>query len=260
MSQSSLFLERPSWLHRWHPLTKLLLALLGLVIASLLPKIEWLAAYFLLIQIPLAAMGRFLAPFIKSILIVIGPFFLSLAIIQGFFSPGEEVLFSLASFTFTQEGLLTGLSIAMRILVALSATILLMMTTRPDKLMLALREKGLPNAIAYIALTALQIFPRFQDRAKVILDAQQARGLELNVPILRRLTLLIPMISPLILGSIINVEERAMALESRAFNYPGPKTQLTPLLDSPSQKIFRSLLLVIIFVLLGARIIGWFPQ
>ena len=138
--------------------------------------------------------------------------------------------------------------------------ILLMMSTRPDRLMLALREKGLPNAIAYIVLTALQIFPRFQDRAKEILDAQQARGLDLKVPFFRRLTLLIPVISPLILSSIIDVEERAMALESRAFNYSGPKSHLTPLIDSFPQKLFRSLLLVSMFYLLFARIIGLIAQ
>ena len=233
---------------------------MGLVIAVLIPKIEWVAAYFVFMQIPLAALGRILSPFFKFIFIVIWPFILSLAIIQGFFAPGVKILFSFASFSFTQEGLLAGLSIALRILVALSATILLMMSTRPDKLMLALREKGLPNAIAYIVLTALQIFPRFQDRAKVIIDAQQARGLELEVPFFRRITLLIPMISPLILGSIIDVEERAMALESRAFNYPGSKTHLTQLHDSQPQRIFRSLLLVTMFILLAARIVSWWPQ
>jgi len=260
MSVSTLYIDRKSLLHNWHPLTNLLLALLGLASASLLSSLETVAALFLFIHIPLAVIARIFLPFLKSIFFIIWPFVLSLSIIQGFFSPGEKVLFSFASFSFTQEGLLAGLSIALRILVALSAMILLMMSTRPDRLMLALREKGLPNAIAYIVLTALQIFPRFQDRARVILDAQQARGLELDVPFIRRLPLLIPVISPLILSSIIDVEERAMALESRAFNYPGPKTQLTQLFDSPSQKIFRSLLLVIIFVLFGARFIGWLPQ
>jgi energy-coupling factor transporter transmembrane protein EcfT len=135
-----------------------------------------------------------------------------------------------------------------------------MMSTRPDRLMLALREKGLPNAIAYIVLTALQIFPRFQDRANVILDAQQARGLELQVPIFRRLPLLVPMISPLLLSSIVDVEERAMALESRAFNFPGKKSQLLLLQDSAAQKVLRFSLLVAILALIITRIFGLFPQ
>lgn len=259
MRASSLFLERQSPLHRWHPLTNLLLALLGLAVAAVIPNVEWVAAYFIFVQMPLAILGSLLRSFAKATFMVIWPFILSLAIIQGFFSPGKHILFSLAAFSFTSEGLLAGLSIALRILVALSATILLMMSTRPDKLMLALREKGMPNAIAYIVLTSLQIFPRFIDRANIILDAQQARGLELEVPLYRRLPLLLPMISPLLLSSIVDVEERAMALESRAFNFPGPKSQLDQLHDSLSQRLFRTLLLVVMPALLLARILGVYP-
>jgi energy-coupling factor transport system permease protein len=260
MRASSLFLDRQSPLHRWHPLTNLLIALLGLVIASMLTSLEWVAAYFVLVQISLSVSGQIFAPFIKSIFFVIWPFILSLAIIQGFFSPGEEILFTLSSFTFTQEGLFAGLSFALRILVALSAMILLIMTVRPDRLMQALREIGLPKSIAYIVLTALQIFPRFQDRANVILDAQQARGLEMQVNWICRIPLLVPMISPLLLSSIVDVEERAMALESRAFNYPGQRSQLSQLLDSQSQKLFRALLLLAVAALLLSRIASIFQR
>lgn len=252
-----MFLDRQSIVHRWHPLTKAALALLGLVAAAALPDAGWALLYFTLIQVPLAAMARILGPFLRSAGLVIWPFALSLALIQGFFTPGTTDLFSLGNFTFTLEGLQAGLSVAARLLLALGATLQLMLSTRPDRLMLALRELGLPNAIAYIVLTALQIFPRFQERASVILDAQQARGLELQVNIFRRLPLLVPMVSPLILGSIVEVEERAMALETRAFNHPGERSQLESLEDSSVQRVSRWVLLALCVGLITTRLMGW---
>jgi energy-coupling factor transport system permease protein len=129
-----------------------------------------------------------------------------------------------------------------------------MLTTRPDKLMLALRQKGLPESLAYIVLTALQIFPRFQDRARVILESQQARGLEIEVNFLRRLRLLVPMVAPLILGSIVDVEERAMALEARAFNHPGAKTSWLELEDDARQRLLRAALLLAMLALIVWRV------
>jgi energy-coupling factor transport system permease protein len=126
-----------------------------------------------------------------------------------------------------------------------------MMSTRPDWLMLALTEIGLPGSVAYVVLTAIQIFPRFQERAQVILEAQQARGLEIKVNMFRRLRLLVPLMGPLVLSSIVDTEERAMALEARAFSRPGKKTSLLLLKDSLWQRIARWILMLIAFVLIA---------
>ncbi len=254
--RSSLFINRESPIHRWHPLTKAMLTLLGFLVAGLVPDEKWVLAYFAFVQLPLAALARIFKEYLRAVFVVIWPFVLSLSLIQGFFNPGESVLFSLGAYSFTLEGLQAGLSVALRIMLALGATLQLMLTTRPDRLMLALRELGLPNAITYIVLTALQIFPRFQDRANVILDAQQARGLEMKVNIFRRIPLLVPMVSPLILGSIVEVEERAMALETRAFNHPGEQSQLETLQDTVGQRILRWVLLLLSLVLVVLRAMG----
>lgn len=254
MQSSSLYIERHSGLHALHPLTKLALLGLCLVLAFALPDITWLLGVFGLLLV-LAAWGIILAPYARSALNIIVPFVISLALIQGFFAGGETALFALGRFTFTLAGLLAGLTVAARLLVALGGTLLLMLSTRPDHLMLALTERGLPQALGYIVLTALQIFPRFQDRARVILEAQQARGLETQVNVVKRLRLLVPLIGPLILASIVDVEERAMALEARAFSRPGPKTSLITLHDTRSQALLRAALLLAALALVAWRLL-----
>jgi energy-coupling factor transport system permease protein len=100
----------------------------------------------------------------------------------------------------------------------------------------------LPQQIAYIILTSLQIIPRFQSKAQTILDAQRSRGLETEGTLIHRLRMIVPLISPLIMSSIIELDERAIALEARAFSRTEPKTSLITLEDSRFQSALRWLL------------------
>jgi energy-coupling factor transport system permease protein len=254
VQRTTLYIVGQSGLHALHPLTKLVFTGLFLTFAAVLPNIVFLILAYILILLPLAAGGRILGPYLRGTLSVVLPFAISLAVIQGFFSGGQTVLFELGRFTYTLEGLIKGETVAARILLAMGGAFLLMLSTRPDHLMLALSQRGLPNSLAYIVLTALQIFPRFQDQARIILEAQQSRGLETKVNAFRRLGLLVPLTGPLILSSILDVEERAMALEARAFSRRGTRTSLIQLKDSFAQRMLRGLILIAILLLIMARI------
>jgi len=249
-----LYLDKGSGLHQLHPLSKLAFTFFFLICAAALPGLDWLLAAYFFLLLPLAGWGQVTAPFLRSSWAVITPFVISLSLIQGFFTGGETVLFSLGRFAFTFEGWLAGLTVAARILVALGGALLLTLTTRPDALMQALTQRGLPNSLAYIVLSSIQIFPRFQDRAQLILQAQQARGLETGGNLVRRLKLLVPLSGPLILSSIVDVEERAMALEARGFSRPGRKTSLLVLRDSQAQRLLRFVLLLLGLGLITLRV------
>jgi energy-coupling factor transport system permease protein len=256
MATPTLYLHRQSGLHSLHPLTKLTLTGLFFVAAATLSNLWFVVGVYVLCLLPLAVWGKVIKPFVKTNLLLIWPFALSLFIIQGFFAPGEQILFEVGPFTYTLEGFWLATRFASRILVWLSAATLLMITTRPDKLMLALIERGLPRQIAYIILTSLQIIPRFQDRAEVILDAQRSRGLETEGSFLHRFRTLVPLVTPLILSSVLELDERAIALEARGFSREGKRTSLIHLEDGPIQVILRWILLISILALIGIWIMG----
>lgn len=260
MSTTTLYLPRQSALHSFNPLTKLALVSIAVTAGAVLPESIWVLAIFVFFLVPLAAWGRVLPTFLRSSLLLIWPFALSLFIIQGFFSPGEEILFRLGPFSLKLEGILLAANYSARILTWLSAVILLMLITRPDHLMLALAERGLPHQIGYIILTALQIIPRFQKRAETILDAQRARGLETEGNLLQRLRALIPLTAPLILSSILELDERAIALEARGFTHKGQRTSLTELSDTNAQVAFRWIIWIGIITLIVATVAGWLPS
>lgn len=251
MQSPTLYIDRPSGLHALHPLSKLAISSVFLFAAATLPSSWLVLATYVVGLLPLAYWGKVFKPFIRTNAILIWPFALSLFIIQGLFTPGEQVLLQIGPFSLTLEGIALAWTFTTRLLVWLGAATLLMICTRPDHLMLSLTEIGLPRQIGYIVLTAMQIIPRFQGRAEMILDAQQARGLETRGSLIHRLRQLIPLVSPLIISSLLELDERAIALEARGFSRRGPRTSLIQLQDTSWQHWLRWATVALNLLLLG---------
>ncbi len=222
----SLFVARASGLHRLHPLTKLSLAGFLLLAGLVLPGLWTTYAVFLVMVLPLAAWGRVLKESVGAIGRVVLPFALSVFLIQGFLWTNGTPLVGVGPVSLKQEGVIFAVGSAGRILIIVSSFILFALTTRPDVLMVALTQRGFPASLAYIVVATIQIVPRFQAKAAAILDAQRSRGLETEGGLLLRARAVLPLVVPLILSSLVDVEERALAIEARAFNHPGPKTSL----------------------------------
>lgn len=253
----SVILYRPSatGLQQANPITKLVLAGVFLLSAATLRSLLLLLAVFVIGIMPLAAWSRVLTALLRTCARLIWPFALSLSIIQGFFTPGSTYLLVLGPLALKVEGLMAAAMFTSRILVGLGAATLLMLTTRPDMLMQALVQRGLPRQFAYIVVTALQIIPSFQAKAQAILDAQRSRGLETEGGLGRRARALVPLIGPLVLGSLMGLEERAIALEARAFARRGPRTSLRTVPDSRSQAVIRWILVAIMVLLVVYRVL-----
>ena len=252
---ATLFAARPSAVHALNPLTKLTLAIGAVVAAAALETLPAVLAVYLLVLVPLAARAQVLPIFLRTCARVVWPFALSLFPIQGFFAEGTNILFTLGPFSLKAEGLWIAAFLTARLLVGLGAATLLMLTTRPDHLMQSLVQRGLPGQLAYIVVTALQIIPGFQARAQAILDSQRSRGLETEGGLLRRVRALAPLVSPLLLGSLMDLEERAIALEARAFTRQGTKTSLTELQDGRGEPAARALLIALMLGVVALRFV-----
>lgn len=253
----SLYIPRESGMHRLHPLTKLALVILCLVLGLFLPGVWLTYIAFAVVILPLAAWAGILSPFLRAVFKTALPIVISLFLVQGLFWPGGTPILNLGPVSFKQEGVDFAIRSAGRFIMVISSFLLLTFTTRPDGLMLALSQRGVPNSIAYIMLATLQIVPRFQAKANTILDAQRSRGLETEGNLLVRLRALLPLIQPLLLGSIVDIEERAIALEVRAFGRTNPKTSLLVLHDSRAQRWARWLLMLAALAVIGWRIYLW---
>lgn len=255
--ETGLYLPGDGLLHRWHPLTKLALMVSAFMLgfAQLLTvwTVPLLAPLLGLVVAGLVALdgAETLRVWARRQALVLAPIYLSLILVNGFFFPGaERILWRLGPFGLTLEGLLFAAGIAGRLFLLTGATLLLLLTTQPADLTLGLTMVGIPREISYLVIAAIQLIPRMQARANAILDAQRARGLRTEGGPLVRLRALLPLAGPLIGGALLETDERALALEARAFRAPGPKTSLRLLEDTRTQQVVRRGMLLGSFAIL----------
>ena len=209
------FVTGASWLHRRHPLTKLLALALILLTAVLLPPV---ILPILALAIAAAAWtAGLLRPMARAMRIP-ALLLLSILVVNGFFYPGaKDQILTVGPLSLSREGLTFGLISAGRVLVAFLASVAFLFTTLADDMLESLIARGASHRIAFVVLSAVQMVPRMQARAGAILEAQQARGLSLEGSFARRLRALVPLIAPVLLGSLVDVRERTFALEARGF-------------------------------------------
>jgi energy-coupling factor transport system permease protein len=214
-----------------------------------------LALFF--VTVILAIIGGVAPSILSTVFKLLLPVTLSLFLIQGILFPpagATPLPWSIGPIRLTYEGLLFAYLISVRLLVLSTTVLLVLRTTHPADLVFALTSSGLPRSIGYILLVSLQIVPDMTARATAILEAQRSRGLETQRG-LSQARAIVPLLGPLVVGALVDVEERAMALESRAYTAPGPKTSLRELVDTTGQRIARWLILLGIAALIAWRIL-----
>jgi energy-coupling factor transporter transmembrane protein EcfT len=248
-----MYVARESGLHSLHPLTKISLTLL-FVSAGLAMPGNW-TGYFIVVFIifPLAFWGHVFQNLLSVTWKVSLPFAISVILIQSFFWGEGTPVFEIGLLSPKWEGILFAAVSMGKIILVMSGFLLFSMTTRPDALMITLKQAGVPSSIAYIIVTTLQIVPSFQRKALTILDAQRSRGLETEGNLYVRAKAFVPIILPLVLGSLMEVEERAIAIESRGFNSGKKETSLIEIPDTSLQKVIRR---IVIFSISGLIIFG----
>lgn len=239
MSSVSIYVARESGLHKLNPVTKFILTLFLLVLGLAIPGVWTSYIILIFVIIPLAVWGDVSRRLSQIVLSISWPFILSVFIIQTLFWGKGTTLFEFGPFVPKLEGAIFAFTSSGRILMVMADFILFSLTTRPDTLMISLKQAGLPSALAYIIVTTLQLVPQFAAKANSILNAQRSRGLETQGNIFVRARALLPLILPLVIGSLMEVEERAIAIEARAFNSKHKETSLIEIPDSQTQRFFR---------------------
>jgi energy-coupling factor transport system permease protein len=253
------FLGRPgpSAYHRLNPLTKATLAtataVAAVVLGGLIGPILLVAAAVILPALVAGVLPRL----IRTALLLALPIALSAFLVNLFFFPGgQTVLLRIGPIVATAEGMAFALEILVRILAISGAVTLFYLTTRPADLVLDLERRGVSPRIGFVANASVQTVPAMVDRAGQITAAQRARGLDTEGSLWRRIRGVVPIVGPVILGSIAEVEERTMALEARGFTRPGRRTLLWSPRDSRAQGLARWALLALLAALVVIRITG----
>lgn len=252
--RSNLYIERDSPLHRLNPLTKLTLVI-SIVLIGFFAPWYWTATVLFVLVLPLlSAWGQIFVPFVRGLFKLIIPFALFLFVVQSVFAPGTTTLFRVWFLSVERESVEGAFLIASRIANMGAAFLLFLLSTHPSRLMTDLSRRGAPAMLTYIIISTLQIIPQMRSKASTIIDAQRARGLETEGGVMQRVRALLPLVGPLVFGSLVDVEERAIAIEARGFRLARPRTSLTVVPDSPAQNAVRIALIVVTLLVIGARL------
>ncbi len=239
----ALYVERDSLIHKMDPLTKIMYVIVSIAITYILP-VHLFVITVTAITIALLIIGKVFRKIfpiiILSLLLII-----SIIIVQGaFHQSNETVLFSIGVISFYKEGLSYALLLTLRVINMLCAFGVLILTTKSDELVERLIKIGMSPKIGYIILSVLQLIPQMRATVDKITDAQRARGMETEGNLLVRTKAFIPLIGPVVLNTLNDTRERAIALEMRGFNMKHQKTFLNETRLYRYQGIIQLLLIV----------------
>ncbi len=137
------------------------------------------------------------------------------------------VAFIGAGYTVTARSLENAVAMTLRFVVLVESFSIFFLTTSPDNLGLALEQTHIPYEFSFAFTTAVRFVPVLAEEAQTIMDAQKARGLELERGnFLKRIRNYIPILIPLIVSAIRRSLELAEAMESRAWGATKNRTNL----------------------------------
>jgi energy-coupling factor transport system permease protein len=240
-------------LHRAHPYTPLALAasLLLVVFAFGSPGAVGAAV---LAAVVLAAAGGVLGYTARPAFVIGFTTWVLLLVLHGLLGPGPFV--ALGPLSVSAPGLRRALVLGCRLTAILVAFLTVLAVVSPARLVDAMTERGVPFARMYLLVSTLTLVPRLRARAAQILEAQQCRGLRLGGSPLARIAALGPLVLPLVLGALAEVDEQVLALDARGAGRPGRRTALDPPGDSALQRTVRWAVLLLAAAAFAAKFAG----
>lgn len=239
-----LFIPGNSWLHTLHPFNRLVYILLTGAAVYLLPKTNCVACFFIALNLILALSAGIVQPSWRFLWRTLLPLCLFMIPIQGFLYPGNSTaLFTIGPACFSLEGLQFALGVLVKLTAILGSSLLFVFCTNPLDLITSITQAGLPQAAAYLIGSPLLLLPVVRLRLATIQAAQQSRGLRSGGNFIVRFLAIFPLLAPLVLSSLVEIEQRSIVLELKNFNNPGPKTSLRKVRDSTAQRFVRWTLL-----------------
>jgi energy-coupling factor transport system permease protein len=248
--------RQPSGFYRsLNPATKLAVAALEVVAAFLVPG--WLGPGAVLGAVVAVAVASRTLRGVVTIGLAALPLVVSILVVNLFLLPGaSDPIVRSGPFAPTWSGLRFGLLTTARLLAFSSAITVAYLTTPIDDMLADLSRRGLGRRGMFVVGAAFQKVPRTLERAGEIMDAQRARGLDTEGRIWRRFRGIVPLAAPLVLGALTEVEERAMALEARAFTAPGRLTLLRVPRDTAADRALRWLALLALAGVVAVSLLG----
>ncbi|HLN46241.1 MAG: energy-coupling factor transporter transmembrane component T family protein [Chloroflexota bacterium] len=210
-------------IHNLDPRVKFVYVIAIFVAAILFSQILPLVVLFF-VQVPFVLLARVQKQWLRSLrgALFLAVFIFVLNILTRWWQAG---------FVFLITDLEASAGLTLRFIVLVESFSVFFLTTSPDMLGLALEQSHVPYEFSFAFTTAVRFVPVLAEEAQTIMDAQKARGLELEKGgFLKRIRNYVPILIPLIVSAIRRSLELAEAMESRAWGAVKKRTNLYELI------------------------------
>lgn len=256
MKSITLYVDNGTYLTKMHPYTKLLYILMAISVAIISQK-KFIYLSFILVSLAILLSAKLIR---KAFPLIVFSFTILIMIflVQGIFGyQNETILFQIGPVPFYKEGLWYATKIGLNILNMLLSFATFVLSTKPSELVEEMEKSGFSPRFGYIINSVFQIIPQMTGTMSTITDAQRSRGMETEGKLWVRAKAFIPLISPVVMSSLINTRERAIALEVRGFDAKEKKSYLSDRVKRKSDKYYNLLFLTVILITIVWRIITW---
>lgn len=227
-----------SILHRLDPRIKLIgtmLYIISLFLFSVDTALGYIfPAVILLVIIKLSKVPfKYILKGLKAVIFLL----MFTVIFNMFLTPGEEI-FRFKFIKITDRGLLTAISMGVRLILLIIGSSLMTFTTTPNQLTDALESLLGPlkkikvpvHEVAMMMSIALRFIPILLEETDRIMKAQQARGADFESGnIMKRLKAMIPILVPLFVSAFQRAYDLAAAMEARCYHGGVGRTKMKPL-------------------------------
>ena len=247
------FRKISSPIHDLDPRIKFFYVLVIFVVAILFDQILVLLPLFLM-NIPFVLLARVQKQWLRSLR---GAAFLATFI----FIVNIATTYFTSGYSLTAIEIESAVAMTLRFVVLVGSFSVFFLTTSPDHLGLALEQTHFPYEFSFAFTTAIRFVPVLAEEAQTIMDAQKARGLELEKGgFLKKIRNYIPVLIPLIVSAIRRSLELAEAMESRAWGATKKRTNLYELKFHLGDYILLSITLLILITAVYLRLYVTIPM
>jgi energy-coupling factor transport system permease protein len=250
----SFYLDHRTWVHRLHPVVRLLLMVALFLCAFVVERPQWLLPLATLVLGLLVWTGSMRNIYRLRVLFAL-IFIMTFLIWTWRYGPdGEPVWLVLGPLEISHTAPLFALGMGVKLVVFLASGILFLSTTRIEELAYAFTRIGIPYKVGFTMTLAFRLVPVFMDAALTVVQAQRCRGLDFDHGSLwQRLRRYIPIIVPVFMGGLRRADGMAMALEARGFQTAARRTMLQRF----SVGVADALMVTGIVLLTGAYLYMW---
>ena len=258
------FRKTSSVVHDLDPRIKFFFVSILFVMAILFTELPALIVLFF-IPLPFVFMARVNRQWLRSMrgAVVLAIVIFAANFIFGYISPASFLEIIPPVDTLFEYFVLLERSAAMtlRFVVLISSFSVFFLTTSPDHLGLALQQSHVPYEFCFAFTTAVRFVPVLADEAQTIMDAQKARGLELEKGnLLKRVRNYIPILIPLIVNAIRRSLELAESMDSRAWGASKKRTNLYILRLTRTDYILVAISVLMLILAVYVRIYVHIPS